>query len=897
MQTALEDDNIAPVFKLSVLKKLYTDRVNQLGEGSSVVHSTRFKNKVLSYFPELEAHNEGRDVLLVANANIGKSLRSSCQLDGDSEAVFISRAANIVRRDMLRMKCLPFSGSFKEDCQENSVPHSLLMLVTMIMYGTDIQNQENYLSQPALSVSQLMTYNSCVRRRQQPSLETRHTEQRETPLPLFHGSLIHSRTRSRDLVDTLYRLGLSVSYDLVLGMSADLGNSAISHLESIGTVCPPALQIGVFTTSAVDNIDHDPTATSAHGSFHGTGISLFQHPNTENCGTEQMRIPLTKSGKKVRKLPESYTLVPAVSALKNGLPVPEVCGLMQSDCSLMTAAVAEEQRWCDHISNVVDDGNADKDIHVSWGAYHATRIESSETTDNGPTAVSALLPLFPDDSKSIAMIRHSMEEVKKAVAILNPGQFPVIACDQPLFKLAKNIQWMWPETYGEGSFLVMLGGLHIKMTLLKALGDLLGSSGWTSAIVQADIATPRTADSFLKATHVKRTARAHQVTACTLHKLLHEYYTNYQVSQADTDAVSFEEWCKCRAEACPQFYFWQLVLETQLNILVWDRSIHEGNFLLYVDALTQLEWLFYALDHYNYARAVSIHLRDMVVLSDKQPGDGGAVGLTENPAALLRWMAAGPEISRVVGEFQSELDRKEAASHSHHHEDKPASVTFANTSTASAGCNRTAVPSQPTLNPSAQTSLTASGKGPRTGPNVPHTVPHSNHVLPPPTYAGSTSQMGQPPATCVPPPAQAPPSEACIRHPPPLPNTPPLSVPIPHEAMGTLPPPRPLLKLGRADNQGAIVLQWSVAEPVQEATTPHRAPAESYHIYAYHEDIQQGAATQWKKIGDVQALPLPMACTLTQFMVGSRYYFTVRAKDKFGRFSPFCEPQCADLKA
>uniref|UniRef100_A0A8C4QS30 Fibronectin type-III domain-containing protein n=1 Tax=Eptatretus burgeri TaxID=7764 RepID=A0A8C4QS30_EPTBU len=191
-----------------------------------------------------------------------------------------------------------------------------------------------------------------------------------------------------------------------------------------------------------------------------------------------------------------------------------------------------------------------------------------------------------------------------------------------------------------------------------------------------------------------------------------------------------------------------------------------------------------------------------------------------------------------------------------------ASVTFTNTSAISAGCNRTVVPSLPTLNPSAQTSL-----------------------------------MGPPPATCGPPPAQAPPSEASIRHPPPLPNTPPLSVPIPHEAMGTLPPPRPLLKLGRADNQGAIVLQWSVAEPVQESTTPHRAPAESYHIYAYHEDIQQGAATQWKKIGDVQALPLPMACTLTQFMVGSRYYFTVRAKDAFGRFSPFCEPQCADLKA
>ena len=34
-------------------------------------------------------------------------------------------------------------------------------------------------------------------------------------------------------------------------------------------------------------------------------------------------------------------------------------------------------------------------------------------------------------------------------------------------------------------------------------------------------------------------------------------------------------------------------------------------------------------------------------------GDGGAVGLTENTLELLRWMVSGPEIARVISEFQS----------------------------------------------------------------------------------------------------------------------------------------------------------------------------------------------------------------------------------------------------
>lgn len=49
-------------------------------------------------------------------------------------------------------------------------------------------------------------------------------------------------------------------------------------------------------------------------------------------------------------------------------------------------------------------------------------------------------------------------------------------------------------------------------------------------------------------------------------------------------------------------------------------------------------------------------------------GEGGAVGLTESPGALRRWMVAGPEVSRMVQEFEGRVSTKE--SHDHH-EQKP----------------------------------------------------------------------------------------------------------------------------------------------------------------------------------------------------------------------------------
>ena len=60
-----------------------------------------------------------------------------------------------------------------------------------------------------------------------------------------------------------------------------------------------------------------------------------------------------------------------------------------------------------------------------------------------------------------------MDKIKDAVHILNPGQVPVITADQPIYAIAKQIQWKWPDEYGEEHFVIMFCGLHIEMTALR----------------------------------------------------------------------------------------------------------------------------------------------------------------------------------------------------------------------------------------------------------------------------------------------------------------------------------------------------------------------------------------------------------------------------------------------
>jgi len=156
-----------------------------------------------------------------------------------------------------------------------------------------------------------------------------------------------------------------------------------------------------------------------------------------------------------------------------------------------------------------------------------------------------LLPLFQEEAASAAMICHAIDVITKAMNVLNQGQVPVLACDQPLYAIGKKIQWNFPTVYGEKKLVVMFGGFHTELAALKALGSWIEDSGWTSVLVQAGVITPGTADSFLKASHVSRTRHAHQVTAAALYVLMDKAYNTYRegVDEGE-EPKSFSDWRK-----------------------------------------------------------------------------------------------------------------------------------------------------------------------------------------------------------------------------------------------------------------------------------------------------------------------------------------------------------------
>ena len=335
------DEETTPVFRLSDLRKMYTQRIIDLG-CTKYVHVSRLKERIMAHFPDMQAHKEGRDILLVFAGDVGAAIKLVCQSSCDADGYNLVCAAKMVRQQILQDKPETFNGTFPEGVQQDSVPNTLVSLISMILDGPSNTSQAKPVSQAALTIAQLIVFNSHVRRRKD-SVSMHHSKEKETPLPEYIGLMVHALTRSRTLIDKLYELGLSISYDRVLEISSSMGNTVCEYYSENHVVCPPKLRGNLFTTAAVDNLDHNPSSATSKHSFHGTSLSMFQHPSKDEPGIERgINLHQTES-KSISPLPEFYTNVPPVILPQKSPPIPGTGGPSTAEM-MCEPTVPEEEK-------------------------------------------------------------------------------------------------------------------------------------------------------------------------------------------------------------------------------------------------------------------------------------------------------------------------------------------------------------------------------------------------------------------------------------------------------------------------------------------------------------------------------------------------------------------------
>lgn len=161
---------------LQEIYTLYLERLKILGYPMEEVYKniTIFKEKIISEIPSIVETKRGRNVILSNQSAIQDAVNIVSSYDSDAKILF--EAAKIVRRDLF------LERNLKSEVQTESVPDSLISLVSMILGDSNVEDIK-LVRQSALTIAQLIKFNSTKRiYTQSPSKNLRHSKEQETPI-------------------------------------------------------------------------------------------------------------------------------------------------------------------------------------------------------------------------------------------------------------------------------------------------------------------------------------------------------------------------------------------------------------------------------------------------------------------------------------------------------------------------------------------------------------------------------------------------------------------------------------------------------------------------------------------------------------------------------------------
>ncbi len=78
----------------------------------------------------------------------------------------------------------------------------------------------------------------------------------------------------------------------------------------------------------------------------------------------------------------------------------------------------------------------------------------------------------------------SMLKVKR-LSELAGQSFTLLTFDQQLYRYAIEIQWALPEVFPPSSFMVRLGGMHMLMSFIGSVGNLMTETGLADILSSA----------------------------------------------------------------------------------------------------------------------------------------------------------------------------------------------------------------------------------------------------------------------------------------------------------------------------------------------------------------------------------------------------------------------------
>ena len=126
-------------------------------------------------------------------------------------------------------------------------------------------------------------------------------------------------------------------------------------------------------------------------------------------------------------------------------------------------------------------------------------------------------------------------------------------------------------------YFCLLGSLHLEKSILLLCGSLLEGSGLDKIMALCALSIFGT-DFLVSVNHFKRVRYCIQVAACVMFSLLTSAF------EKSGDKGPVLKWLKNQSKESEMGHYLYIIIDLMLNLLIYVRSIREGNFSLYVSS-------------------------------------------------------------------------------------------------------------------------------------------------------------------------------------------------------------------------------------------------------------------------------------------------------------------------
>lgn len=197
------------------------------------------KQLIQNKIPDVEFHrpkrvNESERVSVKTTRDATIQQAEDSVDDYDEEMTTIFDAAKLLRKSINRSKSWVFTGSFK-DLTSDHLPQELFSFCRWLIHGPNVEissdQKRDETNKRAISLAQTVI-TMCLTDRQRNNAKSKVTKStREMPQQLAVGLALRKSIRSKAIVNMLHGFGMSVEYNRLLRVEAQIENSVVQRMD------------------------------------------------------------------------------------------------------------------------------------------------------------------------------------------------------------------------------------------------------------------------------------------------------------------------------------------------------------------------------------------------------------------------------------------------------------------------------------------------------------------------------------------------------------------------------------------------------------------------------------------------------------------------------------------